>query len=141
MPTRKYSVVVVSGRQEEATSLFQGYPTAIFGNICSEDDLRTRIFFSFPSLSSLFFPQINRETVHRLIEDQLKKVNSKFGQTTLTSIWWLDLTSLLNILLSLHTSVHSDPSTAAFPREFIAVRVEITEHAKVFYSMMQELSK
>jgi len=28
--------------------------------------------------------------------------------------------------MSLHTSVHSDQSTAAFPREFIAVRVEIT---------------
>ena len=45
--------------------------------------------------------------VFTYIEDQLK-----FGQTILTSTWWFDLTSLLSLLMQLHTSVHSDPSTA-----------------------------
>ena len=35
---------------------------------------------------------------------------------SLTSIRWLDLISLLKLLLSLHTSVCSDPLTAGFPR-------------------------
>ena len=38
----------------------------------------------------------------------------------LTSIRWLDLISLLKLLLSLHTSVCSHPLTAGFPQEFIA---------------------
>ena len=54
--------------------------------------------------------------VYMYIKDQLKTTNHYFGQTTLTIIWWLDLTSLL----SLHTSVRSDPPSAGFPREFIA---------------------
>ena len=58
--------------------------------------------------------------LYMYIKDQLKKINHYFGQTTLTIIWWLDLTSLLTLLMSLHTSVRSDPPSAAFPREFVA---------------------
>ena len=38
--------------------------------------------------------------VYTYIKDQLKKINSKFGQTVdLTSIWRHDLTSLLSVLM------------------------------------------
>ena len=37
--------------------------------------------------------------VYTYIEDQLKKINRYFGQTTFTILWWLDLTSLLSLLM------------------------------------------
>ena len=36
--------------------------------------------------------------VYTYTNDQLRKINDKFGQKTLTSIWWLDLTSFLSLL-------------------------------------------
>ena len=37
--------------------------------------------------------------IHTYIDNQSKKINRSFGQTTLTVIWWLDLTSLSSLLM------------------------------------------
>ena len=60
--------------------------------------------------------------VNTYIKDQLEKINRSFGQMTLTIILWLHLTSLLSLLMYLHTSVHSDPPTASLERESIAAQ-------------------
>ena len=57
--------------------------------------------------------------VNTYIEDQLKTFNNNyycdlFGQLTLTSTWWFDLTSLL--------TSHFRPPTAGFLREFNATQ-------------------
>ena len=38
---------IKSSSRIERINKLQGYPTTIFGNVCSEDDLRSRIFGTF----------------------------------------------------------------------------------------------
>ena len=41
------SLIILYSPFSHTCGLYQGHPTSIFGNICSEDDLRSRIFGTF----------------------------------------------------------------------------------------------